>query len=312
MTFHAHKCACLGLVLFFAAFAKAQSPGVILGGTFENYYVANGQSRGAQHRITWMQVTADLNANLRLVASNQQRINANALDETYAQYESKGTIYRAGVMRSAFGFSDWAEQYYTGIIAFPMVRSSYVADEFSLLRLDSGVQVSGGSPTLQYQVGLVDIEREARQFFPNQMDHAVARLQTSTGPLIIGLSGLAKANGADPNRLRAYGLDVRWTAPQIQLRAEADKVDSDDSTSKGYYIDAFYRPGHETKMRFVARAESFEAPYKGATAIRYITGVRQVLNDYFTVSVNYGWGNHISPASSNTGWSAQLMSSVHF
>ena len=306
------KQATVFIALCVTTFVAAQNPGVQLSGTFENYYFAKQQKRGAQHRITWMQLTAEVNPHLRFVATEQQRISANSLDETYGEFEHGGTTLRAGVMRRTIGFGDWAELYYTGFIAFPMIRGEYLGDNINLLQLDTGVQVSGGSPNLQYQASLVDSARSSRQFFPQKLDHAIARIQTAKGPFIIGASGFKQVVGSDESKVRIYGLDIRWTAPQIQIRAEADKVDTDESTSEGYYIDTFYRPGKSTKSRLMARAEGFRAPYVSATAVRYTFGLRQVLTENFTLSVNYGIGNRVAPANSNVGWSAQLMTSVHF
>ncbi len=312
MSYRARKCVCICLALALAALSAGQSKGVQFSGVIENYYISNINMRGAQHRMTWMQLVADVNAHWRFVGTNAQRINANALDETYGEYNDRGTTVRAGVMRSAFGFSDWSELWYTGLINFPMFKGGYGSNDFRFIRLDTGVQVTGGTPELQYQVGLVDSNRKSRQLLPEHMDRGVARLQTAKGPFIIGLSGFQQVVGTDSEHVRAYGLDARWTAPNIQFRAEVAKVDSDDASGWGYYMDAFYRPGTSTKTRLVGRAESYKAPYKDGISVLYTAGLRQVLSPNFTLSINYGVGNHVAPAPTNFGWSAQLMTSIHF
>lgn len=295
-----------------AAIAAGQNPGIQISGTIENYYLATGGANGAQHRMTWMQIVADVNPRWRLVATNAQRINANSLDETYAEYNEKTTTIRAGVMRSAFGFSDWADLWYSGIINFPMVKGGYGSSDFRFIRLDSGLQVTGGTPDLQYQLGLVDSNRKARQLLPEHMDRGVARLQTSKGPFIIGFNGFKQVVGVDADKVGAYGVDLRWTAPNVQVRAELDKIDSDDASGWGYYTDVFVRPGKSTTTRLLGRIESYKAPYKDGIATLYTAGLRQVLSPNFTLSVNYAFGNHVLPAPGMFGWNAQLMTSIHF
>lgn len=305
------KVVCVSLAFVALSQAGAQSPSIRFSGTLENYYIARTGQHGAQHRITWMQIQADVGSRLQLVATNSQTRTSNFLDETYAEYDGSQASVKAGVMRSAFGFSDWGEQWYTGINDPPMIRSQYVADGLNLYRLDTGVQVSGGNPDIQYQAGLVDIHRSSRQFFPDKMDHGILRLQTAKGPFILGASFLQQVDGSDPERQKLYGIDLRWTAPQVQFRLEADQADSVDGSTRGFYADVFYRPPKSTKTRLVARSEAYRA-YDSGTALHYALGIRQVLNENFTVSLNYGFGNDVSPAPSLSGWSIRLMSSIHF
>jgi len=173
MSYGARVCGLISLSVAAVGFAAAQNPGIQFSGTIENYYLSNINMRGAQDRMTWMQLIADVNPHWRLVATNQQRINSNALDETFSEYSDKGTTIKGGVMRSAFGFSDWSELWYSGIINFPMVKGGYGSSDFRFVRLDTGLQISGGPPNFQYQSGLVDTNRKPRQLLPQHMDRGV-------------------------------------------------------------------------------------------------------------------------------------------
>lgn len=295
-----------------ARLASGQNPGIQISGTLENYYIAASGANGAQHRMTWMQVIADISSHWRLVATNAQRLSANSLDETYVEFSEQNATVRAGVIRSAFGFSDWSDLWYSGIINFPMVKGGYGSSDFRFLRLDTGIQVTAGSPELQYQVGLVDANRKSRQLLPQHMDHGVVRLQTAKGPFILGLNGFKQVVGVDGDEVRAYGADLRWTAPSVQIRSEVDKIDSDDASGWGFFTDVFVRPGKSTTTRLLGRAESYKAPYKDGIATLYTTGIRQVISPNFTLSVNYAFGNHVLPAQNMFGWNVQLMTSIHF
>ena len=98
-------CFSICIALGAAAIGSAQGYPITLSGTAENYMVAGSQRRGVQHRQTWNQLAADIGDHLRLVIGNQQKDDENYADETYAQFECKGNLVRAGLIRTPFGFS---------------------------------------------------------------------------------------------------------------------------------------------------------------------------------------------------------------
>ncbi|MBI1757571.1 MAG: hypothetical protein HYR64_10755 [Fimbriimonas ginsengisoli] len=297
--------------LLVVALAHAQE-GLPIRVRLENAYMAGAGDRGAQHRYSWGRLESDLGPAATLVVSGNLEPGESYLDENYLQFTHRGVLLKAGKHRSAFGFNDWAEIHYTGLIRAPMVRDNEIFGETALDRVDGGLQASFGGPTLQATVGAVDIDVYENQLMPKRLDHGVARLQTQQGSLILGLSGLARIRDADPDHSRALGLDLRWTAPNTIVRAEAIRAFGDDAPMQGYYADLFYRPKGSTGTRLVGRIEGFGPSGQAINSSLATFGVRQVLTPSFTLSLNYAVGSRTDPASGMRGWTGQLMSSVNF
>lgn len=312
MKLFSRGCGLLAAGVLSVAISSAQEHAWRLNGTVETYLWAGREMRGVQHRQNWEQLTLHAPTKWSAVATNLQEIDENHLDETYVQYDDGANNLRAGVLRTAFGFSDWADLFYTGIIDLPILRTEDITPDLDLYRFHSGMQMTRSQGNLQIQAALVDVHLANRQFLPDRMDRGVLRLQSVLGPWILGVSGLKQVAGSDSNDNKVYGADFRWTAPNLVLRGEAVKGESTGGGSHGFYVDAFYRPGRLTKSRLVARLEQFKAFDDPRTARHATLGLRQVLNQNFTLAVNYGVANEVPPADSMKGWKAQLLSSFHF
>lgn len=292
--------------------------------------------------MSYLQVDADISSNVRLFGSFVLLPTNNWIDEAYLEVDKGTDVFRLGRFRSAFGFSDWSELYYTPFIGVPMIRSygTSVVSGVSLDRRDRGVSAEGGGPNIQYEVALVDSKDDNFQVKPATIDSGIARLQLSQSSLMIGLNGFAKAASNEGPAEQISGIDLRWTASHLQIRGELIKGLGTKGET-GYYADIIYRPPGFERTQLGARVQAIDAqapnsyvattwgagswaktwwgwqpawpptPTKSKGAL-YTLALRQFLNQNFTLSVNYGTGTNIPEARGLRGWSLQLLSSFRF
>ncbi len=236
------------------------------------------------------------------------------LDETFLAYDFGGLVARAGRLRSAFGFSNWSEQHYTPIIAPPLIRSygSQIAEGLSLDRVDRGLDFSFGTPALQFKGGVVDTDYQPWELAPSNLDTAVGRLQASYGPFMLGLSGLKKFAGQNAAEQSMVGMDLRWTAPRIQVRGELVSGATEEGGARGYYLDLYYRPVGLARTQVGARFQGLTSIASGSHGQQMTLGIRQFVGSLFTLDVNYGFGADIPEAATALGWSAQVLTAYRF
>lgn len=308
----------LGLCLFACPLAFAQeypaSDYTAVHGLFEQFFTADRSGRGIKSQMGFWQLTTNLSPTTQFVTSYLQQGDDHAVDELYGQLDTGPVVFRAGRFRSAFGFSNWSEMHYNPIIALPLVRAynQAVAPDISLNRLDRGLDVRGGSPTIQYQIAVVDSSDNDWQVVPETLHSTVARLQASMGPVMLGLNGFAKINGGDLSEKRIIGADLRWTGRRTQLRGEIIKGLGKTEGSSGYYVDLFYRPERLARTQLGARIQGFHSLDTGSKAQLATFGVRQFITPVLTLNVNYGIGSNVPEAQTSLGWSVQLLSSLRF
>jgi len=283
-----------------------------LEGIIENFYRATPASHGPVHRLSWVELKTDLNAKVGLVGTLLVFPNREVLDETYFRLTLRDVEVRAGRLRSAFGHSGWSEAFYTPVINTPMARSAQMLPGVAILRFDTGIDIRGGGPQLQYQAGLIDVSNATWQIAPDRPEYGVIRLQTQQGDVILGLNALNKVSGQGANDSQIYGVDFRWTKERVEVRAELVQGKSSGPVSKGYYVDLFYRPPNIPKMKLALRAETLDSLVSGETVKLYTVGVMHSLTQNFRLFVNYGWGSSAAPAGSMRGWSTQLMTAARF
>lgn len=300
-------------------------------GAFEQFFVIQSGKKPAATQ-SFFQVSSNFNASLSFVGSYAQIPGDRWVEDTYLQYSSGLNVMRAGRFRSAFGFSNWSELYYTPIIGLPMIRAygQNLTPGTPLNRLDRGFDLQGGRPALQYQVALVDAKDNDWQITPSSPNTLVGRIQAAIGPVMIGLNGLAQISGSNAAQRSLGGMDFRWTAPRLQLRGEVVRGIGTKHVG-GYYVDLFYRPPKLARTQVGARIQGVQALATTSWTTGYSNGagwgpapstfdqgevytlaVRQFLSPQFTLSVNYGVGAHIPEAQGLRGWSVQLQSSFRF
>jgi hypothetical protein len=243
------------------------------------------------------------------------------LDENYLEASGPGLRWRFGRLRSQFGHSDWDDYFYTGFVRPPLMRITPFAPGPVLARLDAGADIRGGSPTLEYTLGVIDAHAQSMDVFPRRPDHLVARAQTYVGGLILGLNALVN-NRSGGAQTRLYDLDLRWSVPQLIVKGELLAGTMADRLARGYYLDLYFHPITLYKTTLLARVEgtrsevSVSGPYGPTLAFshpRLVTvGVKQMVARWLRVDANHGWGNGAATARGATGWSFQIANFLYF
>jgi hypothetical protein len=284
-----------------------------IAGVIEQYSWARteGGKFVGRERATWISGTAFLADSARFTFGYFKYGESDQLDENFLELGDDGSRFRLGRIRPSFGFSDWSEGWYYGLINAPMVRFMPIGDT-RLLTMGSGAEVRGGDPKLQYQVSLVDMSLDEYQVLPDNPSHLFARVQTYGKGLIVGLNAISGVTGSSSGT-RAYGLDARWTTPQFQARGEYVVSGSDGFKTRGYYLDLFYKPFGLPNTTFVGRAQAISAmPWDPRPSEAYTLGIKQVVWSGLTIDLNYTFGNDGAMNASSKGWAIQAMSSVRF
>lgn len=316
---------CLALLCWVGT-GHADPRPIPLAGVFENYFAAGHSSDGNQgsHPTRYLTLHGELAPGIRYVAGELNVFGHDLLDENYVAVDRGAQGWRVGRFRSAFGLSDWSENYYAGFVHLPMLRTVALSPSLSLSRLDTGADWQGGTGALQYQLGLVDIQSRPYQPLPQRPDHFVGRVQTYRGNLILGFNLLVAGSGGEQTRLAA--LDGQWSVPHMQIRGEYLIGQAGDRHPQGGHLDFFYHPPVLTRTTFLARAEALSAEYTAGGAYgpggageaekqfarRYTVGVKQILSPQFTLELNRSWGNDTELTDQGPGWDMQLVTFTHF
>lgn len=300
----------------------AQSGPRYLTGVFENYLQAAHSADGTQvsHPIRYLSMHGRITPAIRFVAGELNYDGKDMLDENYVSVDRGSMEWRIGRFRSAFGHSDWSENYYTGFIPVPLLRTVALGPQLELSRLDTGADWQDGTGSLQFQVGVVDIHARPYQPLPARPDYMVGRVQTYAGNAMLGFNLLS--GGSGEGRTDVADLDWRWSTPHVQVRGEFLFGNTGRQHPHGYYLDFFYHPPSLTRTTFLARSEGVTAShaasyggdieYEKQFADRYTLGVKQVLSSQFTLELNRSWGNATELVEDKPGYEVQLITSTHF
>jgi hypothetical protein len=297
------------IALSLMASARAQSP---VYGVLESYFKADRTTHGAMHRMSWGELNWRVQPNLKLTGSFTQMPDNWTLDEVAASLDYKGSMLRAGRMRTAFGFNNWSELYYNGFNHVPLVRGNALVDGTRLGRDDSGLEFTTNLSGLQLQVAAVDTHLVDQQITPNNVDTGILRLQGASGRFVLGLDALKRLR----HEQGIYGFDLRYTAPYVTSRTEFFTGDGDGS-SLGYYADVQYRLPGLPRTSLVGMTEMFDKNKTGKPTFLHTVGVRQFFTKYLAVNVNYGWGSRVENVKSIRmqgldNWSARAMFQYQF
>lgn len=295
-----------------ARMAGAQTPGPRVSGVLEFYFWAyqeDGQVETDQ-RARWLSVNGTISKGLGFTAGQLAMKGFTLLDETCLEIGGDDGRLRVGRFRPAFGIFSWDDNWYGPLPHAPVARSASLGNGLIQARLDSGAQVSGGRGSLQYQVGIVDDASNRYQIMPKRPNHLVSRLQTDKGNVILGFNSLVSMANAGPGGTRLFGLDWRWTVPQIQVRGEVFGGRYRGGNISAYYADLYYHPIGLYRTTFALRAEA-AAGRQGAGQL-YTIGARQVLSKALALQFSQAWGNALAPTESFRGWTMQAVTSAHF
>lgn len=285
-----------------------------LSGSLEHYYW-NSSHDGVDHlgqRARWLSLTLDLPGSASLVAGHFSVNQLEMLDEFYLDLGSGLQHLKFGRIRPAFGFADWNE-WYTGLISAPYARRAKFSNFTSLQSFASGVEVSGGTPDLQYKAALLDGTLHPYQIAPQSLDRFEGRLQAYRWGVIFGLNGLWQLDGRSTHPTRLLGFDAWWTAPQVQVRGEFIKDCTYHATAEGHHVDIFFKPYGWVNTSLVGRAQS--ATGNGAQNVRtefYTLGLKHELNEQLCLDLNYGFGPDGPQSKSDRGWRFQLRTNFRF
>jgi len=314
-------------LLSLGAYAQSENPPALFHGGYENYYGGGSDGRKFRSSLDYVEVGGDLTNTTSFHTSLGDYQSYGWIDESFVRFARGSQALRIGRFRSNLGFANWSELYYTPINAIPMVRGYYtnIAPGMPLNRNDRGVEYSAGGGPLQYSVGLIDGSYDNWQLMSSSLYTGMARLQANLGSCMLGLNGVARLHGPMTGSQRLLSADFRWTAPRLQVRAEAASGFGTVDRGSGYYIDVFYRPPHLARSQLGLRVQGFTSLAYNENTSGYgppqldrdhgqvcTLAVRHFLSPLLAVSLNYGFGANIPEAAGARGFTLQLQSSMHF
>src|SRR5579864_538014 len=129
-----------------AALAQYENPPYGMHGAYEHYFGGGSGGRKWAGELDYVETGADLTSTTSIEGSISQMHQWTWVEDVFMRFARGDNALKVGRFRSALGFSDWSEMYYTPINALPMVRDYYanIAPGLPLNRNDRGVEYSGG------------------------------------------------------------------------------------------------------------------------------------------------------------------------
>jgi hypothetical protein len=293
-----------------ASFAAAQT-GPLVNGVAESYFQSESGKRGFQNQVWWGELDYHPSSYVDFTGSYLLSGTYHSWDELYMKVHWDLGSVQIGRMRTHYGFNTWADYYYTGFNQFPIVRMIPLVDNLRLLRDDSGVEASTNIGDTTIWASAIQPGPPSDEIAPQEVNTSTARVQHAFGSLIAGGDFLSPWKGDE----KIYGVDARYTFPQVLMRGEAFWGVGDDA-SNGFYVDAQYRLPKLYRTQIVGRYDSVNLYDQGSGHLTTL-GVRQIFNKYANLNANYVYGTHLpyggySNAGPFRGWSARLMFSLPF
>lgn len=208
--------------------------------------------------------------------------------------------YRAGRFRVPFGIINREEVEYSGFIDIPLMKDESVRG-FRLARVDTGLMAMGGSPTLRYEAAVIN-GTDSSQFVDNNSSKDVCvRLQTFHGRWITGVnwySGSVEDGTSIPpadRDVHEYGLDWRYTIPNLIVRGELGLGDIGGQRTLGWHTDLLYHTPSVENLTLLVRYDRFD-PNRGMdddTEKRLTIGARYFFRPGITAALNVSWEHNI-------------------
>lgn len=234
------------------------------------------------------------------------------VDETNLSYSDKDLRWRIGRFLLPVGQTNWDDQWYSGIVFWPLIESKTYGDQRLLARTVVGTDVekSWGNHTLR--VSASSSKPEVNRLLPSRLDRASVRWSYYQNGVIVGLSTYfdTKTGGNDERMVVA---DARWTLPQWTLRAEALDYKSDTAKVQGFFVDLYHRPKSWTDVTFVGRFEGRRSEAQSVSNMQaWTVGAKAHLPLDFTFIVNYTGGPDMNKIFLGGGWSLGLSKTLRF
>jgi len=305
----------IAALAFVAHLAYAQDASKPWSITLEQAWLSQKGIHGSTQRYTWAVLDYRISDNWEAVGGYYSSQRNGSLDENYIAYNN-GYRIRMGRMNPNFGFSNWSDLFYTPFIAMPQFRAYSYGPRFGLFHYGSGADVQFGGPKLQAVVGAFDTDLNDQQLEPHKVDHVFGRVQTTSGPLILGVNAAVKTGDHENVTQKTWLLaDARWTMPRLQVYGEAYYGETGpEMKTKGIVGSIVYRPPHLSRTQLAFRLDDMNvsSPYVSYDRRIYTGAVRQIINQYLIASLNYAWGDPDEIPVTKRGWSFQLMATVRF
>lgn len=285
-------------------------------GEIEQFFVSGGfgDSPKTRDRFTRFTGTADW-GNLQVRASRWYYPFCNwfDLDESFLAYDAQSFKVTAGRFIIPFGQAEWSDQWYSGIVFLPLIEFMTYDNVRFLERTSSGVKLESNLGAHSLKMSFTNSDPQYQKMMPERLDRAALRWTYFNKGFTFGASyfGDAKNIGRDVQMVSA---DVRWSAPQWIVRAEALAYQSQLSKADGFYIDLYHRPKGWSDVTFVSRFERMhmKSELSQYTLETTTLGAKVRLPLDFSGSANYTLGPDMNRVFLGGNWSFQLSRSFRF
>ncbi|HRI43621.1 MAG TPA: hypothetical protein PLL78_01280 [Fimbriimonadaceae bacterium] len=263
---------------------------------------------------TWALLFIDLTPRARLTFGyweiNSRKIKM--LDENFLSLSFDKAEVWVGRIRTPFGHNNWDDAWYWGTTFRPLVQTMAIADLRSILRLDTGVSVHANLGPVFLQASAVDATSDRWQVLPEKIDHYVLRTEMAVGDAIVGLNGLVGDRWFAKDAPKAYGLDFRYSLPNIVLRGELLANSKGGKTAGGGYLDAGLKIVGIPKLTILGRYDFNRLPGKTETLELHTLGAKYALTPNIVLMVAYGFGPTNTATADLKGWSSMVMFRYRF
>lgn len=285
-------------------------------GVIEQFFNATRQGDAfvGRNNGTWALLFIDLTPRARLTLGyweiNSRKIKM--LDENFLSLSFDKAEVWIGRIRTPFGHNTWDDAWYWGTTFRPLVQTMPVADLRSILRLDTGISVHAYLGTFLVQASAIDATSDRWQVLPEKIDHYALRAETSFGNAIVAFNGLVGDRWFGKDAPKAYGLDFRYSLPNVLLRGELLANSKDGSTAGGGYLDAAFKIVGLPKLTLLARYDFNRLPGKNETLQLHTLGAKYALTPNIVLMVAYGFGPSNPATHDLKGWSSMVMFRYRF
>jgi len=297
-----------------ASCEQASSEDLQVSGVLEHYFwtYAHRSHLRFSHHARYLHLRGQLSPAIGFAAGLLEHRGVQQFDENHLEFHQGNLRWRIGRFRSAYGHSDWSECYYTGFVQTPLLRTMHLGPNLRLNRLDTGIDVAGGTGATQYQFGWIDVQPGVYELLPLRPNHLVGRMQFYQGDTIVGLNVLLEPSVWRTKGTHLWGLDWRWSVPHLQMRGEYVWGSTLAGRAQGYYLGLFYHPAELKRTTFLGRTEAMRSPVASVGAGELFTmGIKQILSPLITLSLTYSWGSGMASREAR-GWALQWVTFTRF
>lgn len=284
--------------------------------TAEEYLIAARQEGEfvGRNRILWLQLRADPHPNVRFVLGywTYEQRNVHALDENFVQLDINGSLLKVGRIRAPFGNNSWDEQYYQGFVFMPLMQTIGLSDAKRISRIDTGATAEVRVGPIQFDVSALDVTTDPWQILPDKFDHYSLRAQTLVGPVVVGGNVIVGNRFFDSDAPKAASLDLRFSMPNFQTRAEFLSNSNGKETKGAGYIDGFCKIVGIPQLTLIGRWQFASVLGKSGQSELSTLGFKYQVCRHLAIFGNYSWGPNSTLTTDQIGWAFQAMLSYRF